>query len=350
MSRLKNKKPNIPKVSLEQYFWVIAGVPKSGKTSLFAKVVEKHFGNVESGLLLALEKGYQALNVMAEDVNSWDDFVEIIDELVEEKAELPYKLIGIDTADILWDYVQTNVIEEWNRDNPTLYTQDIDGVGMKKPNGKGFGVGYKRAKDKIREQLDRLLKSGYGVMVLTHDKDKHVEEKNGLEYDQLTLSLSNSAREVFVNAADFIVFITLEKEKVDDEIVTNRYINFRSDGFIEAGSRFEDLPQRIPYDIDLFINTFEKAVKSAIEDKNIDFEKKKKEERKQLDEMKYEKKSKSLNEIKKEIIDIATTKSKNGKQKEVMAAISENNNGNANPNGITDIVIAEAVLDAVKKV
>lgn len=350
MGRLKNKKPNVPKVSLEHYFWVIAGVPKSGKTSLFAKLVEKHFGNVESGLLLALEKGYQALNVVAEDINDWDDFVEVIDELIEEKEELPFKLIGIDTADILWDYAQAKVVEEWNRDNPSLYTQDIDGVGMKKPNGKGFGVGYKRAKEKIREQIDKLLKSGYGVMVLTHDKDKHVEEKNGLEYDLLTLSLSNSAREIFVNAADFIVFITLEKEKVDDQIVTNRYINFRSDGFIEAGSRFENLPQRIPYDIDLFIESFENAVKSAMGDKNIDFKKKREEERKELDNMKIDKKPKSLDEIKKEIIDIATEKSKNGKKKEVINAIAENNDGNQNPNAINDIVTAQTVLEAVKKV
>ncbi len=57
MSRLKNKKANVPKAALEDYFILVSGTPKSGKTSLFAKIAESYFKDVNKCLLLGFEKG-----------------------------------------------------------------------------------------------------------------------------------------------------------------------------------------------------------------------------------------------------------------------------------------------------
>lgn len=63
--------------------------------------------------------------------------------------------------------------------------------------------------------------------------------------------------------SDFIVYISIDKE-VDNGVVSeNRYIHFRSDGDIEAGSRFGNVPDKIEYDVELFVETFEKAVLSS---------------------------------------------------------------------------------------
>jgi len=183
------------------------------------------------------------------------NFEEAVDQLVEQKDDMPFEFIGLDTADIMWEMVQAKVIEEWNREKPNMRTQDINAVGAKKQGGQGFGVGYNRAKTKIRQQIDRLMKAGYGVMAISHSKHNEVEEKSGLTYDQLVVSLPAKAREIFVNMADFIVFLTIEKEKVDDQIETKRYLYFRSDGYVEAGGRFRNIPEKIEYDVDEFITT-----------------------------------------------------------------------------------------------
>lgn len=259
---LLNIKTNEPRVALEDYVYLIAGIPKSGKTSLFAKFVEKYFGDPKYGLLLAYEKGYQALRVNAQDITTWEDTEDVVGQLIEHKDKLPYKIIGIDTGDIMWEMSQERVIQEWNASNPTKRTKEISGVGAKGKSDQGYGDGYGKAKKKIRHAIDRLQKNGFGVVILTHSKDKEVEEKNGVKYDQLVCSLPSSARDIFVNMADFIVFLTIEKEQVGTEIVTKRWLYFRTDGYVEAGSRFANVPVRIEYDADAFINVVTEAIKA----------------------------------------------------------------------------------------
>ena len=271
---LSNFKINVPQVAIEDYSFVIAGIPKVGKTALFASLIKLYFGDITKGLLFAFEKGYTALQDVPQDINAFDDFEEAVDQLVEKKEELPFKIIGIDTGDLCWDWACDAVIKEWNIKNPTKRTADISGVGAKGKSDQGFGVGYQRAKQKIRTQINRLMKAGYGVWVLTHSKDKEVEQRDGQKFDQLIVSMPSSAREIFINMADFIIFITAEKEKDKDtgDTVSKRYMYFRTDGYVEAGGRFTKVPERIEYNVNEFIEVFKQAVRAELEqlDKDID--------------------------------------------------------------------------------
>ena len=203
-----------------------------------------------------------------QDVTSWLDFEEIVEQLIEHKNEVPYKLIGLDTLDVLWDLVQDRVVQEWNIANPNKRTRDISGVGAKGDSDQGYGVGYAFARKKVRTAIDKLKRAGYGVMAITHSKDKEIKERDGFKYDQLVCSIPNSAREVFVNMADFIVFLTLEKEQGDikGSVDTKRYMYFRGDGYVEAGSRFKNVPIRIEYDVDDFISTIKNAIATEFDE------------------------------------------------------------------------------------
>jgi len=326
-------------------------VPKAGKTSLFAKLVQQYYGDVSQGLLLAFEKGYQALTVNAVDISDYENFEEYVDYLVDNKEDLPFKLIGIDTADVLWDMVQEDVIREWNIKNPNKRTNDIGGVGAKGKSDSGFGVGYQRAKQKVRTQIDKLTKAGYGLMVITHDKDKEVEQRDGQKFDQLVCSLPNSAREVFVNMADFMIFITIEKEKDGNDVITKRYMHFRSDGYVDAGSRFQNMPQKIEYDINEFITVFENAVKAELGD--VDLDKKRKEEQRQKEEEAKE----NIKKIKEEISleDAIAKVNKLAKEKvaidkEKVLEIIKNHQANGNPNSIEDVEIAKKIIEELKSI
>jgi hypothetical protein len=262
MGKLKGSKVNIPQVRLQDYFWVVGGIPKSGKTTLAAKLAEEYFGDLEKVHLFGFEQGFKALRIKASTVDDWDDFEEQVDELIEEKDELGIEFVVMDTADRMHDMAVAKVIAEWNINNPQKKAKDINGVGQKKAGAGGYGVGYQLVKQKIIDQLDKISKAGYGIMVLTHSKDKKIEQKDGLEYDQLALSLSASAGEIFVNMADFIVFITIEKVKTKEGVVDKRYMHFRSDGYVSAGSRFSKIVDKVEYDVKEFITAFEDAVKA----------------------------------------------------------------------------------------
>lgn len=350
---LKNIKTNVPQVRLEDYFWVVAGVPKAGKTSLFAKLTEKYFGDLSKSLLLAFEKGYQALKVQAVDIGNWDDFDETVEQLVTQKKELGLEFIGIDTADILNEYATDQVIKEWNRANPSKRTKDIGGVGAKGNSSQGFGVGYSLVKKKIRDNIDKLVKAGYGVMVLTHSKDKKVEQKDGLEYDQLNVSLPSTSREIFVNMADFIVFLTVEKEKdANDHIVTKRYMYFRSDGFVEAGSRFSNVPLKIEYNVDDFIQTFKDAVEAEFASGvDIDQIKKEQAERREKAAQEYVEEQISTPKMEDLIKEIDTKVSSLSKEQkgEVSNDFKKILGGTNNYKLVDDIELLQKCLDIVNK-
>ena len=58
-----------------------------------------------------------------------------------------------------------------------------------------------------------------------------------------------------------------EKEIDENKHISDvqRYMYFRTDGFVDAGGRFKNIPDRLPYGAENYIKAFEQAVKGAIE-------------------------------------------------------------------------------------
>jgi len=269
MSRFKNRKANVPKARIQDYIWTIYGRPKAGKTTLFHKLIQKAFGDSSKGQLLAFEKGYQALSgVFAEDVPNWKEFISIVDDLIALRAdereeakkagvefEPSIEFIGIDTVDEMWVMATEYAL---------LLKSREDGKRYKTISDIPWGGGYDLVAKTVDTQIKRLQRAGYGLWFITHDKDKKFESRDGVSYDKTTVNLQNRARDLIINMSDFIIFIDIAKEQIGDELVDTRYIYFRGDGELEAGSRFENIESRIPYNVDLFYDVFEKAVLNSV--------------------------------------------------------------------------------------
>src|SRR5699024_298037 len=93
----------------------------------------------------------------------------------------------------------------------------------------------------------------------------------------------------FRNTADLIVFIELTKEIEKGKQVDKRYIYFRGDADMEAGSRFKYAPTRVEYSTENYINAIEDAIKKEYgsdeaveEDKEKQLKKRKKRRNKKL--------------------------------------------------------------------
>jgi hypothetical protein len=257
---LKGIKVNTPRANIEDYVFTVYGRPKAGKTTLFRDLVEVAYGDISKGLLIAFEEGYNALQVVAQPVNDFNDFVEVCNQLIEAKDELGFKMIGIDTIDEMYKSCVNYVLKREGRKDQKKY-QALNDIA--------WGKGHEYVDTEIVTQLVRLKKAGYGLFFITHDKDKKFESRDGVSYDKTTCSLPERIRNTILNMSDFINFIDIAKEKeaVSGKLVDKRYIYFRANGAdLEAGSRFANVPEKVEYNAKLFLQTFETAILSEFGD------------------------------------------------------------------------------------
>ena len=276
MGMLGRIKKNKVMADFSNYIYTISGKPKSGKTSLVYKCAVEKFGNADNLLLVAFERGYNALNdINAVDIEKYDEFVELVDELVKNKKDLPYKMVALDTVDIMQDLAIPYMLKKASRRDNKMYKVISDVP---------YGNGWNLLQEVIYEQVNKLVKAGYNLWFITHDKDKTFTTKDGLSYDKTVLSLTGKVRDVCVNMSDFIVYIDTTQRKVDDKIIDERIIRFRGDSTIEAGGRLEQVVESIPYSIKGFIKAVEDAILAEYGGDTKAVEKAKEEQTKDLEE------------------------------------------------------------------
>lgn len=276
MGMLGRIKKNKVMADFSNYIYTISGKPKSGKTSLVYKCAVEKFGNADNLLLVAFERGYNALNdINAVDIEKYDEFVELVDELVKNKKDLPYKMVALDTVDIMQDLAIPYMLKKASRRDNKMYKVISDVP---------YGNGWNLLQEVIYEQVNKLVKAGYNLWFITHDKDKTFTTKDGLSYDKTVLSLTGKVRDVCVNMSDFIVYIDTTQRKVDDKIIDERIIRFRGDSTIEAGGRLEQVVESIPYSIKGFIKAVEDAILAEYGGDVKAVEKAKEEQTKDLEE------------------------------------------------------------------
>jgi hypothetical protein len=190
------------------------------------------------------------------------------------------------------------------------------------------------------------------LFLIGHSKDKTIKEKDGTEYNMLSCSLTNDYSDIFLDMADMIVFLTIDKEIKDSYIAGKKvYMNFRNDT-IDCGGRFKELPDKIEYSAKNYLTVFENAVKASILKPKKDIEEMTKEQAKQFEEQakKNIEKMLSLPEV---IKDIKSVIKKLLKEKKIDTAGIMNvlSNYNINePNDIDDLLTANDLLKELNNV
>lgn len=288
MSFLKKLKPNKPTANLEGYFISMLAKSKFGKTTFAIDLAKEFYGNLDSTLLLATEIGYRTMaDVFAIPVTGFDyaendedeeqkGFIEVVDELIENKNDIPFRFIIIDTITALERYAIQYVLRKKGREDGKRYT-DISDIQ--------WGAGYNQVAEEVYKQIDRLKKAGFGIFLVGHEKTKKVKTKDEFEYDFITFNVLGKTSDIIEREADMIIYGDLMVEEGEDgKAIETRKLRFRSDGNILCGTRFRNFPAVIDYDVDTFIKTFREAVLGLYDGDEKALNKAKKEQKKVSEE------------------------------------------------------------------
>lgn len=280
-------KTNRVKVDLKSYPpYMFLAEPKFGKTGFWYDLVPKAWGSQDRGLLLAFEKGYLSYDGMeVYDVENWSSFVEAVDYIVENPDV--YDGICIDTLDKMIDVATAEVLRLHKKEVGTPCKSLLDAF-------KGYGRGKKRLLEICNEQIARLRNAGVCVFYLCHTKKRTLTDQlTDVEYDIITNNLTSDIYNNFANDAQMIMVGIKDREISEGKIVgESRKVYLRGNSFVEAGSRFDNMPETIngdrEYLVDEFLGAFENAVKSSIKNGSNDdkaIAKAKKEEAKERKEL-----------------------------------------------------------------
>ena len=253
-------KKNEVSVDLAHYRHYWRAPKKWGKTTMFSNLVWELYKDMDCGLLISCgnERGYSALDSLVYvDCPEWSALMEVVDELVENKAENKFKLLAFDTVDELVSMAQREVIR-------LEYRKSGDRKEFNACLG-GYGAGRKKVEELINAIITRLGDSGYGLIFIGHTKIRDIKEKNGDEYQMLTSNLSSDYDGIFANKADICMMGTIEKN-IDGGFVQDaeRYMVFRGDGYIDAGGRFADIESKVEVSAQNYIKTVTDAIRKSI--------------------------------------------------------------------------------------
>lgn len=180
---------------------------------------------------------------MAQPINSWSEFRQVLRQLKDEKAKAMFETVILDTADIAYDYCTKYICSNNNADT----VSDI-------PFGKGYGLIEKE----FDECLRTIVQLGYGLVIISHEADKTFTNENGQQYNKIVPTLDKRANNVIARMCDLIGYT----RSVPDETGNEKVLMFlRGTSRYEAGSRFKYTPDYI----ELSYNNLVKAIGDAID-------------------------------------------------------------------------------------
>ena len=236
---LLDLKPHQVSRDLRGYSVLFYGAPKTGKTT-----ISSHF---PGALLCAFEKGYNALaDVYAQPINSWADFKKVITQLKQPAVAEKFQTVIVDTGDIAYDMCVKYICARESTADKTYETiGDIP-----------YGKGYTLAMQEYDEQFRKILQMNYGLVIISHDKDKTFKDESGQEYNKIVPTLDNRAALVCERTCDIIGYA----REVNTENGPQTRLFLRGTPRFEAGSRFRYTPDSIEFSYDALVNAIGDAV------------------------------------------------------------------------------------------
>lgn len=227
---------------LKGKFITIYSKPGMGKTtlgSLFPK-----------SLIVGFEQGTNALhNVFVQPAKTWNDWKQIVGQLLK-KPELKEKFytIVIDTADEAYKLAEKWLCQQYG-------AESIREVA-------GYGQGYKMLDDAFITPFRDLTFAGYGLLFISHAKDKPEPTAKDSEHTKAYPALPDRPFNLINKMVDLVGYITTEHT---DENNVERFIYFRETDDFFAKSRFKYITPKVNFSYESIVDAIYKAIDKEVE-------------------------------------------------------------------------------------
>ena len=284
-------KKNVVQIDPLRYGLLLLGESKAGKTFLIYQYCKKLTGSDDGYLFFEIgaERGADAIsginyvntprwNMEYDEYTNSVGFADVCEDIIDNKAtEYPnLRVVVWDTLDQLIACSEEESIRLYNKEaklNGKPIAKSVNSAWG------GFGRAEKKAIELMMDYKNRLLEVGVQTIIISHCKRKDITDiVTGEQYQVLTSDQQQNYFNAFKKDMHFIALLyvdrTITKEssgrkdingrdiKINKLTSEARRIKFRdTDNFtIDSGSRFADIVEEIPCDVDEFI----KAITDAI--------------------------------------------------------------------------------------
>lgn len=229
---LLNLQPSTVSRDLTGYLTYVYGEPKVGKTTLARDM---------GALILSCEDGTRAMaGAYRMIMRSWSDIRTVMRMCKDPKMKERYRAIAVDTVDVAAALCDKYVCGQL----------DIQSLGEG-----GWGKnGWATFKKEFEEVFRTISLEGYAVLFISHSKDKEFTRPDGTKYNKIVPTVSESINHIVKGMCDIIAYGYQEYG------TENRLMVLRSDGTIEAGSRFPYIRSVIPFSYQSLVEAINEAI------------------------------------------------------------------------------------------
>lgn len=231
MSALPEKK-TAPREHVEDYLWLLYGVPKIGKSTFCSQMNEPFF--------IATEPGLNALSVYAVFPKTWEEVLETGAEL--DKSDR-FGTVVLDTVDNAYQMAMDYTCKLHNIKHP----QDLE-----------YGKGWHLVNTEFQRVINKLAQSRRGLVLVSHSQDITIKTRTA-EISKSVPTLSGGARKFTLGLSDIILYAEMVETK---EGITRTLHAAPSENW-EAGDRTGRLPSEMPLDWKIVSKAFENGAKTS---------------------------------------------------------------------------------------
>ena len=230
--------PSVIDRSLSGKTLLLAGPPKIGKSEFCAQSPDT--------LILDFENGYNAHpGVYKYTITKWTDVKQIIRELNKPAVQEKFKNVVFDTLNEAWDLATAYVCSQ---------------RGVQKINEIPYGQGYKERDEEFAKTLRTIITLGYGLIVTCHTKESVIGTKDDVDIKAIAPDLDKGCIPIINGLVDVMGMIITDW---DEEGNSHRWLITKSTPTISAGSRWKNLPAKIPFGYSYLEDAIVKAIDTS---------------------------------------------------------------------------------------
>lgn len=194
-------------------------------------------------LLVAGEIGYQFIDgIRALPVNSWSDVKDVCRQLKKKEAKETFDTIIFDTISSMSQMCKKYILGKY---------------GVEELGDIPYGQGWSAVKEEFRIFND-VSKLGYGLVFISHAKEKEVTNKQTKESSlKVSTDLDGWAATIIEDLCDFVFYVRKEEEE-DGSVAVYAYSDLPT---IASKRRLMTFPARIRFEYEEIVKGIEDGIK-----------------------------------------------------------------------------------------